>query len=340
MNFLTNEKLTIVGAAGMIGSNMAQTALMMHLTPNVCLYDPYAPALEGVAEELRHCGFEGVNITFTSDVREALEGAAYVVSSGGAARKAGMTREDLLKGNAEIAAEFGKNIKAYCPDVKHIVVVFNPADITGLITLVYSGVEPSRVSTLAALDSTRLVSELAKYFKIPSGEIQNARTYGGHGEQMAVFESTATVNGKQLKELVDNGIIPAADWEAIKARVVQGGKNIIELRGRSSFQSPAYLSIEMIAAAMGGKPFRWPAGVYVNDSRFKHIMMAMETTIGKDGVKYVEVEGTPEESRELEKSYEHLCKLRDEVIQMGVLPPIADWRRFNPYIDECTCNNK
>ena len=107
-------------------------------------------------------------------------GAGYVVSSGGAARKAGMTREDLLKGNAEIAAGFGRDclppcttrsliasqsaagmvpsliislrdrpftdaggfgrdIKKYCPDVKHVVVVFNPADITGLITLVYSG---------------------------------------------------------------------------------------------------------------------------------------------------------------------------------------------------------
>ena len=116
MEFLTNDKLTIVGAAGMIGSNMAQTALMMRLTPNICLYDPYAPALEGVAEELYHCAFEGVNITWTSDVKEALSGAAYVVSSGGAARKAGMTREDLLKGNAEIAAQFGKDIKAYCPD--------------------------------------------------------------------------------------------------------------------------------------------------------------------------------------------------------------------------------
>ena len=39
MEFLTNEKLTIVGAAGMIGSNMAQTAMMMKLTPNICLYD-------------------------------------------------------------------------------------------------------------------------------------------------------------------------------------------------------------------------------------------------------------------------------------------------------------
>ena len=97
MDFLTNEKLTIVGAAGMIGSNMAQTAMMMHLTPNICLYDPYAPALEGVAEELRHCAFENVNLTVTSDIEEALSGASYIVSSGGAARKAGMTREDLLK---------------------------------------------------------------------------------------------------------------------------------------------------------------------------------------------------------------------------------------------------
>ena len=156
MEFLTNDKLTIVGAAGMIGSNMAQTAIMMHLTPNLCLYDPYAPGLEGVAEELFHCGFEGMNITFTSDIKEALTGAKYVVSSGGAARKAGMTREDLLKGNAAIAEEFGKNVKAYCPDVKHVVVIFNPADITGLITLLYSGLKPSQVTTLAALDSTRL----------------------------------------------------------------------------------------------------------------------------------------------------------------------------------------
>ena len=147
MNFLTNEKLTIVGAAGMIGSNMAQTAMMMHLTPNICLYDPFAPALEGVAEELYHCAFEGVNLTWTTDVKEALTGAAYVVSSGGAARKAGMTREDLLKGNAQIAEDFGKNLKAYCPDVKHVVVIFNPADITGLITLIYSGLKPSQLST-------------------------------------------------------------------------------------------------------------------------------------------------------------------------------------------------
>jgi malate dehydrogenase len=336
MKYLTDEKLLIVGAGGMIGSNMAQTAIMMHLTPNICLYDPYAKGLEGVAEELLHCGFEGLNLTYTDDIETAFTGAKYIVSSGGAPRKAGMTREDLLKGNAQIAEDFGKNVRKYCPDVKHIVVIFNPADITGLVTLLYSGVKPSCVTTLAALDSTRLRSELAKYFSISPDKITNARTYGGHGEQMAVFESTTLVDGKPLKELIESKEIPEKDWEELKIRVIQGGKNIIDLRGRSSFQSPAYLSIEMIAAAMGGPSFKWPAGVYVNDKKFSHIMMAMETTINKDGVSFRQVDGTPEENAALEKSYQHLCALRDEVISLGIMPPVSEWSRLNPYMDEET----
>ena len=82
MDFLTNEKLTIIGAAGMIGSNMAQTAMMMKLTPNLCLYDPFATGLKGVAEEMYHCAFDGAEITYTDDIKEALTGAKYVVSSG------------------------------------------------------------------------------------------------------------------------------------------------------------------------------------------------------------------------------------------------------------------
>lgn len=167
----------------MIGSNMAQCAAMMRLTPNLCLYDTYAPGLEGVAEELYHCGFKGMNITWTTDVREAFAGARYMVSSGGAPRKAGMTREDLLRGNAGIAEQLGKDIRAYCPDLEHLVVIFNPADITGLVALLYSGLKPSQVTTLAALDSTRLRSELAKHFRIAADRIVNSRTYGGHGER-------------------------------------------------------------------------------------------------------------------------------------------------------------
>lgn len=330
MEFLTDEKLVIVGAAGMIGSNMAQTAAMLGLTPNICLYDVYEPGLAGVTEEMRHCGFEDVNFTYTTDVKEAFKDAKYIISSGGAPRKEGMTREDLLKGNATVAEQLGKDIKAYCPDVKHVVIIFNPADITGLVTLIWSGLKPSQVSTLAALDSIRLQSELAKHFGVAQSEVTGCRTYGGHGESMAVFASTAKVQGTPLLDLIGTPKLSAEKWAEIKQKTVQGGSNIIKLRGRSSFQSPAYVSVKMIEAAMGGEEFAWPAGRYVSFAGIDHIMMAMEVSITERGSAYEEVIGTPEEMAELKKSYDHLVKMREEVIALGVLPPVEKWGEINP----------
>lgn len=330
MEFLTDEKLVIVGAAGMIGSNMAQTAAMLGLTPNICLYDVYEPGLAGVTEEMRHCGFEGVNFTYTTNVKEAFKDAKYIISSGGAPRKEGMTREDLLKGNAGVAEQLGKDIKAYCPDVKHVVIIFNPADITGLVTLIWSGLKPSQVSTLAALDSIRLQSELAKHFGVEQSEVTGCRTYGGHGEAMAVFASTAKVQGTPLLDLIGTPKLTVAQWEDIKQKTVQGGSNIIKLRGRSSFQSPAYVSVKMIEAAMGGEEFAWPAGRYVSFAGIDHIMMAMEVSITEKGSAYEEVIGTAEEMDALKKSYDHLVKMREEVIALGVLPPVEKWSEINP----------
>ena len=284
MEFLTNEKLTIVGAAGMIGSNMVQTALTMRLTNDICLYDVFSP--EGVAEEMRQSGFGDVKITATTDAKEAFTNAKYIISSGGAPRKAGMTREDLLKGNCEIAEGLGKNIKEYCPDVKHVVIIFNPADLTGLVTLLYSGLKPSQVTTLAALDSTRLQSALAKKFNVMQSEVKGCATYGGHGEQMAVFGSHVTIDGKPLTEIIGTPEFTNEEWEQMKTDVTKGGAKIIELRGRSSFQSPAYLSVEMIRAVMGGEAFKYPVGTYVSTDKYNHIMMAMNTTLDTTGAHY------------------------------------------------------
>ncbi len=328
MNFLTDEKLVIVGAAGMIGSNMAQTAMMLKLTPNICLYDVYEPGLKGVVAEMNHCAFEGANITWTTDPAVAFKDAKYIISSGGAPRKAGMTREDLLKGNCQIAEEFGKNVKAYCPDVKHVVVIFNPADLTGLVVLLHSGLKPEQVTTLAALDSTRFQTALAEEFGVQQCKVTGSYTYGGHGEAMAVFASKVKIDGKPLAEMG----LSAEKFEEIKHNTVQGGAKIIELRGRSSFQSPAYNAVKMIEAAMGGEKFTWPAGTYVNDAKFQNVMMAMPTVIDATGVHFCEPEGTAEELAALEASYEHLCKMRDEIVELGIVPPVSEWKKANPWL--------
>ena len=328
MAFLTDEKLVIVGAAGMIGSNMVQTALMMGLTSNICLYDVFSP--EGVAEEMRQSGFGDVNIVATTDVAEAFKDAKYIISSGGAPRKEGMTREDLLAGNCKIAEELGKNIKTYCPDVKHVIIIFNPADLTGLVTLLYSGLKPGQVTTLAGLDSTRLQSALAKKFGVMQSKVTGCATYGGHGEQMAVFGSNVKIDGKPLTELIGTEQFPEQEWEDMKTAVTKGGAAIIKLRGRSSFQSPSYLSVEMIRSVMGGETFKYPAGTYVKTDKYDHIMMAMDTVLDKNGCSYKVPQGTPEEIAKLDASYQHLCKMRDELVTLNIVPAIEKWSEINP----------
>ena len=241
-----------------------------------------------------------------------------------------MTREDLLAGNCKIAEELGKNIKTYCPDVKHVVIIFNPADLTGLVTLLYSGLKPGQVTTLAGLDSTRLQSALAKKFGVMQNEVKGCATYGGHGEQMAVFGSAVEIAGRKLTDIIGTPEFPAEEWEAMKTAVTQGGAAIIKLRGRSSFQSPSYLSVEMIRAVMGGAPFNYPAGTYVKTDKYNHIMMAMDTTLDKNGCTFRMPVGTAEEVAKLDASYAHLCKMRDELVTLNIVPPVEEWSKINP----------
>jgi malate dehydrogenase len=81
---------------------------------------------------------------------------------------------------------------------------------------------------------------------------------------------------------------------------------------------------------MGGEAFPWPSGCYVNIPGFEHIMMAMETTLDKNGVSFSKVKGTDAEITELKESYDHLVKLRDEVIAMGIIPAVDRWNSLNP----------
>ena len=332
MDYLGQEKLAIFGSAGAIGSNMVQAALTLGLTPRIAMYDPFDKGNEGAAEEIWHCAFPGARVTFTSDPAEALEDAAFLISSGGAPRKEGMTREDLLKGNVEIAAALGRDIKRHASKLRLAVIIFNPADITGLAVLVHSGLHPRQVATLAALDSTRLQTALAQHFRVAQDEVEGARTYGGHGEMMAVFASTAKVAGRPLGQLIGTPELPHDAWQEIQNRVRQGGKRIIQLRGRSSFQSPAHQSVLMVKAMIDGRGYPWPAGVYVDapEHGIEKVMMGMETRIDREGLHWEMPRGTADELAALRASYEHVAKLRDEVIGMGLLPPLERFESVNP----------
>jgi malate dehydrogenase len=334
---LTDKKVAVMGAAGAIGCNIVQDLLSTGTATQIAMYDPFATGLEGAAEEIYHCAFPGARVTWTTDEAEALRGAAYIISSGGAPRKEGMTREDLLKGNCEIARGLGAGIKTHCPDCEFVVIIFNPADITGLTTLVHSGLAPSRVTTLAALDSTRLQTRLAQHFGVSQDAVTGCRTYGGHGEKMAVFKGEIAVEGVKLTAILNGATasgrgMTTAEWTAIQERVRNGGAEIIKLRGRSSFQSPAHQSVEMLRGYLSRGGYPWPCGAYFAEGEFVHVMMAAPVTFTASGIVGRVPEGDAEDMAALRDSYAHLCKLRDEAIALGVLPPVEQWRTVNRHL--------
>lgn len=332
--YLTREKVAVMGAAGAIGSNLVQTLLASGTASRIAMYDPFEQGLEGAYEEICHCAFPGAEVTWTTDVAAALDGASFVVSSGGAPRREGMTREDLLRGNCEIAKQLGEDLRAHASGCRFVVVIFNPADITGLTTLVHSGLEPGRVSTLAALDSTRLQTRLAQHFGVPQERVTGCATYGGHGEQMAVFRGGTRVDGVPLVELLAgakvNGLgLGADEWTAMVEHVRGGGARIIKLRGRSSFQSPSQQSIAMLRGFLGEK-YDWPCGCYLDREPFRKVMMAMPCRFGAKGLEWSMPTGDDEDLAALRHSYEHVAALRDQVIGLGLLPPLEAWGDVNP----------
>ncbi len=333
-HFLTHKKVAIMGAAGAIGSNLVQDLLSTGTASTVCMYDPFEQGLEGAAEEIYHCGYPGAHVTWTTDVAEALSGAKYIISSGGAPRKDGMTREDLLRGNCEIARDLGQNIRRYCPDAEFVVIIFNPADITGLTTLVHSGLKSGHVSTLAALDSTRLQTRLAQFFGVEQDDVTGCRTYGGHGEKMAVFMGDLAVKGVKLTDIlagasVNGKTMSADEWTEVQNHIRTGGARIIKLRGRSSYQSPSHQSVEMLRGRIQNGGYPWPCGVYFKEGEFAHVMMAADVTFTDEGLVPVPPSGSEEDMAALRDSYHHLCKLRDEIVEAGLLPPVAEWSTVN-----------
>ena len=135
---------------------------------------------------------------------------------------------------------------------------------------------------------------------------------------------------EQLTDIIGTAEFPEEEWEQMKVDVTKGGAKIIELRGRSSFQSPSYLSVEMIRSVMGGEKFRFPVGTYVCNEKYNHIMMAMDTTLDAEGCHYQMPVGTEEEIAKLDASYAHLCKMRDELVTLNIVPEISKWGEINP----------
>ena len=149
------KKVGVIGA-GQVGATSAQRIMEKELA-DVAMVDVAPGLAEGKALDMMEaapvvgacCGAVG------SDRYDVIAGSDIVVVTAGLPRRPGMSRDDLLRKNAEIVGGVVEEVKRHAPD-SILIVVSNPLDAMTHLAYEVSGFEKKRVMGMAGvLDSSR-----------------------------------------------------------------------------------------------------------------------------------------------------------------------------------------
>ncbi|WP_322797463.1 malate dehydrogenase [Tepidiforma sp.] len=258
---MPRKKVTIVGA-GMTGGAMAQRLVERDICDVVLQDDPqFAGTMHhGKAlDELQAAPWEGFSTRIVAtDGWEETANSDVVVITAGAPRKPGMSREELLNGNAAIVRAKAEAAAKASPNA--VLIIFsNPMDAMCHVAMQASGFPRERVlGQGGALDSARYRYFIAAELGVSVRDV-HGYVIGGHTDTtMVPVVSQTRVGGVPLTDLLAPERV-----QAIVARAMRGGAEIGELyKTGSAYFAPSAATIAMVEAVLLDQRRLIPCSVY------------------------------------------------------------------------------
>ncbi|WP_110516681.1 malate dehydrogenase [Herpetosiphon llansteffanensis] len=295
------KKVTIIGA-GFVGSTCAHWLASKELA-DVVLVDIVEGIPQGKGLDLLQSGpVEGfdVSVIGTNSYEETTDSDVVILTSG-APRKPGMTREDLLKINAEITKSNIEKVAKTSPNAC-IIVVNNPMDTMTYLARVASGFPKERVMGQGGvLDAARYRTFLAQELNVSVEDIQ-AMLMGGHGDEMVPLPRYTTVSGIPVTEFIS-----AERLNEIVERTKKGGGEIVSLlKTGSAYYAPAAATVQMVEAILKDKKRVLPAAAYLEgEYGINDLYFGVPVVLGAGGVeKILELPLSDDEKALMSKSAE------------------------------------
>ncbi|MEE8192102.1 MAG: malate dehydrogenase [Gemmatimonadales bacterium] len=296
------KKITVVGA-GHVGATTAQRLAEKELAREIVLVD----ILEGIPvgkglDQTQSGPVEGFDsrVIGANDYELAAGSELFVVTAG-IPRKPGMSRDDLVKTNADIVKSVSKEIKRVAPDAI-VIVVSNPLDVMTWVAKEVTGFPRERVIGMAGiLDTARYRAFLSEAIDISVEDIQ-AMVLGGHGDSMVPLISYTTVSGIPVTQMID-----ADKLDAILQRTRKGGGEIVShLKTGSAYYAPSAGAAQMVEAIVKDKKRLLPCAAWLEgEFGLSGLFVGVPCKLGAGGLeKIVEIELTADEQAALEKSAE------------------------------------
>jgi len=304
-------KLAVIGA-GMVGSTTAQRLAEKELG-DIVLTDIVEGMPQGKALDLMEAApVEGYNarITGTNDIAD-IAGADLVVVTAGLPRKPGMSRDDLLRKNAEIVRGLADSIKRHTPGA-FVIVVTNPLDVMTHLVYERTGFDSRKVMGMAGvLDSARLRAFIAMELGVSVNNV-GAMVLGGHGDSMVPLPRYSTVSGVPITELM-----PPERIEALVDRTRKGGAEIVGLlKQGSAYYAPSASAACMAASIIRDEKRLLPAAVRLSGQYgLNDVFAGVPVKLGSQGVEeIIELELTDTEMSALHESAEKVRNLSARMI--------------------------
>ena len=282
---MPRKKVTIVGA-GMTGGAMAQRLVERGICDVVLQDDPqFAGTMHfGKAlDESQAASWEGYATTISAtDGWAETANSDVVIITAGAPRKPGMSREELLNGNADIVR--AKVTEAAKASPNSVLIIFsNPMDAMCQVAMQASGFPRERVvGQGGALDSARyryfIAAELGVAVKDVHGYV-----IGGHTDTtMVPVVSQTRIGGVPLTDL-----LPGDKVQALVARAMRGGAEIGELyKTGSAYFAPSAATIAMTEAILLDQNRLIPCSVWhQGEYGIKDVFSGTVCQLGEGGIK-------------------------------------------------------
>jgi len=293
------NKISIIGA-GMTGATAAHWLAERELA-DLVLVDVVEGMPQGKALDLLEAMpiiARDVEIVGANDYATTKDSDIIIITAG-LARKPGMSRDDLLKTNADIVGKAATETLKYSPNAIFLVLT-NPLDTMAYLTLKLTGLPRERVIGQAGiLDSARMRAFVALETGV---SVENIDCYvlGGHGDEMVPLTRHSNIAGIPLKEY-----LPSDRLAAIVTRTRKGGGEIVNLlKTGSAYYAPSAACAQMAEAILKNKNLIVPCAAYMDgEYGLKDMFFGVPVMLGRNGiVKIVEYDLDDEEKAMFEKS--------------------------------------
>ncbi|MDZ4398663.1 malate dehydrogenase [Hydrogenophaga sp.] len=314
-------RVAVTGAAGQIGYALLfriASGEMLGKDQPVILQLLEVPAegpqkaLKGVMMELEDCAFPLlVGMEAHSDPMTAFKDTDYALLVGSMPRKAGMERAELLNINGQIFIGQGKALDAVASRNVKVLVVGNPANTNAYIAMKSAPSLPRKNFTaMLRLDHNRAASQIAAKTGTAVGDIEKLTVWGNHSPTMYADYRFATVNGKNVKDLINDQV-----WNAdvFLPTVGKRGAAVIEARGLSSAASAANAAIDHKRDWALGSRGKWVTMGIPSDGQYgipKDVIFGFPVTT--ENGEYKLVEGLEIDAFSQERINKTLAELQGE----------------------------